>query len=164
MVRTSLAAAALAVLAVATVPAPAAAQGLVKIGLLRCQIVGGTGFIVGSSRDLDCRYEAPNGRPVEFYAGTINRLGIDIGVVRSTDLVWAVLAPTNRIGPGALAGRYGGVSAEATLGVGLGANALLGGFQGSIALNPLSVQAQTGANIAAGVAGLKLDYVRPARG
>jgi Protein of unknown function (DUF992) len=58
------------------------------------------------------------------------------------------------------AGNYGGASAEATVGAGLGANVLVGGSDRTIALQPLSVQGQTGLNVAAGVTELIL---RPAR-
>jgi hypothetical protein len=71
-----------------------------------------------------------------------------------------VFAPTNRVGPGDLAGTYGGVAASATVGVGLGANALVGGSNNTIALQPVSLQGQTGLSVAAGIAGLEL---RPAR-
>jgi len=73
--------------------------------------------------------------------------------------VWAVFAPTTRR-IGALAGNYGGTSAEATVGAGLGANVLVGGSDRTIALQPLSVQGQAGLNVAAGVTELIL---RPAR-
>jgi hypothetical protein len=42
--------------------------------------------------------------------------------------------------------------------VGLGANVLVGGFKKGINLQPLSVQAQTGLNVAAGVSSLHLRY------
>ena len=42
------------------------------------------------------------------------------------------------------------------MGFGVGANALLGGSNKSIVLQPLSVQTQEGLNIAAGVASLQL--------
>ena len=71
-------------------------------------------------------------------------------------MVWTVLASNDNPDASALAGRYKGVSANAAVGVGLGANALIGGNSNSIALQPLSVQAQTGVNIAVGVAGLRL--------
>jgi Protein of unknown function (DUF992) len=77
-------------------------------------------------------------------------------VERHHRLVWQVFAPTNVIGPGALAGGYGGVSAGAAVGVGLGANALAGGLNNSFALQPVSVEGQTGLNAFAGVAGLEL--------
>ena len=72
-------------------------------------------------------------------------------------MTWAVFAP-GRINRGALAGSYGGASAQATIGVGLGANVLVGGFKRTIALQPLSIQGQKGLNIAAGIAGLSLRY------
>jgi hypothetical protein len=71
-------------------------------------------------------------------------------------IAWAVVASTDKVGPGALAGTYGGVSGEASVGVGLGANALLGGSNRSIGLQPLSVGAQQGLNVAVGIAALEL--------
>jgi hypothetical protein len=71
-----------------------------------------------------------------------------------------VFAPTRRVGPGDLAGSYGGASASATAGVGVGANALVGGSNNTIALQPVSVQGQTGLGVAAGIAGMEL---RPGR-
>src|SRR5262249_25596946 len=115
---------------------------------------GSTGFIVGSSRDLRCRF-VRQGRD-EFYRGTINKFGIDIGSTKQASISWAVLAPTANIPPRSLDGTYAGVSAQATVGLGVGANALIGGSQNSIILQPLSVQTQQGLNIAAGVSQLQL--------
>jgi Protein of unknown function (DUF992) len=58
--------------------------------------------------------------------------------------------------PHSLAGEYIGVSAEETVVLGLGANALVGGSNKSIVLQPLSVQAQAGLNLAVGVTRLEL--------
>ena len=94
----------------------------------------------------------------QSYVGTISKFGLDVGATSSGQMVWAVFAggsPT----PGALAGNYVGATAEATVAVGLGANALVGGSNRTIALQPLSVTGQTGLNLAAGVASLDL---RPA--
>ena len=60
--------------------------------------------------------------------------------------------------PGSLAGNYVGDSAHATAGVGLGANVLVGGSNDSITLQPLSVQGQTGLNLAVGIGTMKLNY------
>ena len=132
----------------------AIAQARVEVGVLTCSVRGGTGFIIGSTKDLRCTFHKP-GRD-EFYHGTISKFGIDIGVTRQSAIAWAVLAPTANIPPGSLNGNYGGVSAEATVGLGVGANALIGGSNRGIVLQPLSVQAQEGLNIAAGVAALSL--------
>ena len=75
-------------------------------------------------------------------------------------MVWTVIAPTANLAPGALAGRYGGATAGATVGVGLAANALVGGSHRSIALQPLSIEGNQGLNIAAGVAEVTLHAVR----
>lgn len=153
------AAAALAALSVlAAASAANAQQSRVEVGMLNCTVAGGSGFIVGSTKKLSCIFKR-QGRD-ERYAGTISKFGIDVGTTKQTLISWAVLAPTVDIPPGALDGEYGGVSGEATVGVGVGANALLGGSKRSIALQPLSVQAQEGLNIAAGVASLQLRYVR----
>ena len=144
-------------LGLAAPQAQAAKEG-VKIGVLTCHIAGGVGFIVGSSKSIDCVYQPSGGGRAENYEGRISKLGIDIGVTGDTVVVWAVFAP-GKVKKGALEGSYGGAAAEATVIAGLGANVLIGGSNKSINLQPLSVQAQTGLNIAAGIAGLKLDYV-----
>ena len=84
------------------------------------------------------------------------KVGLDLGITQEVNLAWAVFAPTGRIGPGDLLGNYAGVSGSASLGVGLGANALLGGSNNSVALQPLSVQGQVGFNVQAGLEGLEL--------
>ena len=45
---------------------------------------------------------------------------------------------------------------SATVGVGLGAHALLGGFDRSIALQPLSIEGNGGLDVAAGIGELTL--------
>jgi hypothetical protein len=143
-----------AVLALLATGAAAQAETRVEVGVLTCSARGSTGFIVGSTRDLRCRFNR-QGRD-EFYRGTINKFGLDIGTTKQATISWAVLAPTANLSPRSLNGTYGGVSAEATVGLGVGANALVGGSDRSIVLQPLSVQAQEGLNIAAGVSQLKL--------
>jgi hypothetical protein len=149
----TIAAGAAAIAVLAAIPGTQA-QSRVEVGVLTCMASGSTGFIVGSTRDLRCRFNR-QGRD-EFYRGTINKFGLDIGATQQAQIAWAVLAPTSRVPPRSLVGSYGGVSAEATVGVGVGANALIGGSDRSIVLQPLSVQAQQGLNIAAGVASLTL--------
>jgi hypothetical protein len=136
----------------------AQAQARVEVGVLTCTVRGGTGFIVGSTKDLRCRFNRP-GRD-EFYFGSISKFGLDIGSTKQSTIAWAVLAPTAKLPPASLSGNYAGVSAEATVGLGVGANALIGGSNKGIILQPLSVQSQQGFNIAAGIAALTLraDY------
>jgi hypothetical protein len=145
--------------AIAVWTGPAAAQNHVEVGVLNCTVAGGTGFIVGSTKDLTCQFERSDGS-VATYSGVIRRFGLDIGETKETVIVWGVLGPSKQVAPGSLAGSYGGLSAEATVGVGLGANALIGGSDRSMVLQPLSVQAQEGLNIAAGVSAMELMYVQ----
>jgi hypothetical protein len=126
----------------------------VKVGTLTCREASGWGLVLGSSRHVDCVFS--NGDQVEHYAGAMNKLGADIGYKSGARIVWAVIAPTERPATGALAGTYVGATASATAGLGLGAHALLGGFDHSIALQPLSVEGNGGLNVAAGVGELRL--------
>ena len=103
------------------------------------------------------------GRRPEPYLATVRRYGVDLGFTDQTRLVWAVNAPTRQIGRGNLAGNYGGVGANASVGVGFGGNFLVGGPENPYALQPISVQGQTGLNVAAGIAGLELQPVDSAR-
>jgi hypothetical protein len=149
-----------AVLAALSLSVAADAKSGVKIGVLTCSVEGGIGLILVSSKRINCVYQPSGGGRVERYEGRIRKLGVDIGVTNQTILAWAVFAP-GKIRRGALEGTYVGASAEATIVAGLGANVLIGGFKKTISLQPLSVQMQTGLNIAAGVAGLYLDFERP---
>jgi hypothetical protein len=133
----------------------AEARSGVKIGVLSCGIEGGVGYIFGSAKAVDCVYQPAGGGRPEHYSGSIGKLGIDVGITNQTVLAWAVFAP-GKTKKGALRGTYRGASAEATAVIGLGANVLVGGFKRGINLQPLSVQAQTGLNVAAGISSLKL--------
>jgi hypothetical protein len=125
-------------------------------GQLKCDVEGGLSYIIGSSRGLDCVYK-PDGFPPEFYKGSINKIGIDIGFQRSGVIVWAVLSPGLTRGPGALTGNYVGLSADVAAGLGAGANALIGGNK--VVLQPLSVSGSIGINLAAGIGDISLTYV-----
>jgi hypothetical protein len=136
---------------------PVSAQGTaMKAGVLTCNVSSGWGFVFGSTRELKCTYT--NGKTVEHYAGHINKYGVDIGYQGGGVIAWGVLAPTENLGKGALAGEYGGVTASAAVGVGAGANVLIGGSNKTISLQPLSVEGMTGINVAAGIAGIVLKH------
>jgi len=143
--------------AVAVAQAPAQSQGGIKVGTLTCNVSSGMGFIFGSKKSLSCDY-APGSHTAEHYSGTFSKYGLDIGFADSSVLVWTVVAPTSSVASGALEGDYAGATANATLGIGLGANVLIGGLDKSIALQPLSVTGGTGLNIAAGAGVITLKY------
>ena len=125
------------------------------IGVLRCNVSGGVGFIITSDKALACTFEPQQGAP-EHYLGTIKRFGLDVGVTGPGRLVWAVLGADSRPSHYPLEGNYAGATAELSLGPGVGANALVGGNARSIVLQPVSVSEQTGVDLAAGVGEMSL--------
>ncbi len=153
-------AAALAAMSFATIAATvpmAAAEESTKIGTLECTVEGGVGLLIGSSKDAVCTFTHANGA-TENYTGNISKLGLDVGITGESHLKWLVFTPTGtELGEYALAGKYVGASASAALGVGLGANALVGGQAENIGLQPLSVEGSTGFNVAVGVSSLTLE-------
>jgi hypothetical protein len=132
------------------------ANAATRIGTLECNVGPGVGLVITSSRALACLFRSRHRS--ERYVGTVRRFGLDIGVTGRGRLVWGVFAAT-RPGAGALAGDYAGASASISAGVGVGANALVGGADNAFTLQPISVEVQTGANIAAGVGAMQLDWV-----
>jgi hypothetical protein len=131
----------------------------VQVGVLECRGGASIGFIVGSVTNLGCVLRV-EGMPEDRYIATIQKVGVDIGITQESSLAWGVYAPVARLGPGDLSGSYAGAQGSATVGVGVGGNALIGGSNNSIALQPLSVQGQVGLNVAAGLESLEL---RPGR-
>jgi hypothetical protein len=155
--RSIKAAAALLVLAAMTAVGSGEAFARAKVGVLTCKVAPGVGLILGSSKSLSCSFDPSASGPNERYSGRITRVGVDVGVTGSGVIIWGVFAPTaGAYTHGALAGRYGGASAQATLVAGLGANVLVGGGSRSFALQPVSISGQVGANLAIGITGLTL--------
>ena len=153
--------AALAIAMVILLPVPSMAQGRdrTRIGTLACDISAGIALIMTSKQNLTCMYMPAKPGPREVYTGLIIKFGLDMGATSRGEMIWSVFAPNTRKF-GALSGQYGGASAEATLGAGVGANVLVGGSDRTISLQPLSMQGQTGLNFAVGVAGLELHPAR----
>ena len=131
----------------------------VKVGALRCNVDAGMGMIVASQKDMQCVFTSQNGRR-EHYRGSIGKFGLDLGGTDRGQLAWDVFAPTGRPLKGALNGDYAGVGASVTLGAGIGANAMVGGNDQTFALQPVSIQTQTGANLAGGVSAMSLRSYR----
>ncbi len=147
-----------AMLGALAIAAPAqAAEAGVKVGTLTCGVESGWGFVFGSSKDLHCVFRQGHHDPVH-YEGSISKFGLDIGYTEGGVLMWGVIAPTSDMHADALNGDYVGVTASATVGVGAGANVLVGGFDRSVDLQPLSVQGNEGLNAAAGIGSISLKY------
>jgi hypothetical protein len=160
-----IAAVALSAAAIAQQAAPVPRAGVVRsnqdsvnAGTLACSVGGGTGFVFGSTKALSCIFTRSDG-VAERYDGQIERFGVDIGFTKQAQVLWLVFAP-GVVAPGALAGHYAGVAAQATLGAGLGTNALAGGGSRQINLQPVSVAGAEGLNLAGGLAEISLHAVR----
>jgi hypothetical protein len=124
----------------------------VQVGTLSCSVSAGIGLIVASQRNVNCNFQPDNGPP-EAYTGTITIIGVDVGFTTGSAIVWGVFTDTNRF-----AGML--TTAQATAVAGVGANALVGGSNHSVALQPLSVQGQVGLNAAGGIGALDLHYAQ----
>jgi uncharacterized protein DUF992 len=146
-----------AALALAFVPADPAGAQRVRAGVLTCDISPGLGFVIGSEKTVACNFAPEPPGPPQVYSGSISKFGLDVGATGGGVMVWAVftdsMAPP---GPGFLAGDYFGASGQVTVAAGLGANALIGGSNNTVALQPLSVSTSVGLNFALGVAELRL--------
>jgi hypothetical protein len=156
MLRTNFATTCVAAAALVMIPTlmADAQPARIQVGSLNCSMSSSIGMVVGSQRNVACILHTDN-IPDESYEGTLSRVGLDLGATSGGKIIWAVFAGTDRFA-GMLNGTYVGASGEASIGAGLGANVLVGGSNNSVALQPLSVQGQTGLNIAAGVSQLYL--------
>ncbi len=141
-------------------PSVSAQEAEAVAGTLVCKGKGSVGLILGSTQSLDCTFKPTGKKPSQVYSGTITKIGLDVGVKGASTMIWTVLFATSELPAGALAGQYAGVSADASVGVGGGANVLVGGSNKSVALQPVSIQGQTGLNLAVGVSGLTLRAAR----
>ena len=137
--------AAAAIAALGLTAGAAQAASAVQIGVLTCDVEGGVGLILGSSKAVSCDFKR-KGHGTESYDGSIDKLGIDIGVTAGSKIAWLVFSAQKNVGEGDLAGTYVGASTEATLGLGLGGNWLIGGSNDQIALQPWSISGQVGLN------------------
>ena len=129
-----------------------------EAGKLTCRIGPGIGAVIASHRQMRCRFYPRGGGRVEVYSGTITRFGLDVGITAASVMSWVVFVRTRVLQSGSLAGHYVGASGEASLGVGGGAKALIGGSRRSTVLQPFSLVGQVGINLALGVTGLTLRY------
>lgn len=126
---------------------PAAAQDRVQVGRLSCEVAPGIGYLIGSQKEVLCKFTR-KGYKTEVYDGTISKLGLDIGFTERTRIEWLVFSIRGQdVKRGSLRGTYVGASGEASLGVGGGANWLIGGSRRGFALQPWSIQGTVGVNL-----------------
>ena len=126
-----------------------------EVGKLDCDVSAGIGVIVGSKQDVDCMFTPTGSGVPQHYVGNVTDFGLDVGTVEKGHMLWLVYNAT-RDPVGGLQGTYSGVTADASVGVGGGANILVGGTTRTLSLQPVSIEGDVGLNFAVGVTALKL--------
>jgi ABC-type amino acid transport substrate-binding protein len=160
MLKTCSTVAALALIAVLGTPAGAQSPpAWTQAGMLRCVVNPSIGFIIAGHQSMECRFTQNSPIPPQAYEGALNMIGLNIGITAGGVFAWAVLAPTVGLPAGALAGEYVGASGDIGLGVGAGANVLVGGSARTFALQPISLEGSVAVDVALGVSALKLRPV-----
>ena len=146
------------ILALAAMTAPGAADNKIKSGILECDVSAGVGLIFKEKQTMTCKFTPLGGGAVDHYTGSIDEVGLSIGATEGGILVWSVMSAQQGVPAGALAGTYKGISADASVGVGLGENVLMGGNDSAFMLQPSSYEGQVGLNVAAGVTTVTLTW------
>jgi len=156
--RQYLMAAGLAAAAFAIAASDGKAQGAwTQVGVLTCRLNPSIGFTIVGHQSMECKFQPAGPNPPQAYEGAINTVGLDVGVSAGGVLAWTVFAPTTGRPAGALADEYVGASGD--IGIGVGANVLVGGSARTVALQPLSLEGSIALNFALGVSMLKLRVV-----
>ena len=133
----------------------------VKMGTLTVTALPGTGqnLIFKSSVDVEAIFTDTAGNK-EYYIGEMGyKLGVDLSVKSHDQLAYLVFSPSSDYTTGsyALEGKYFGQKASASLGVGVGVQVLLGGFDKSFTLQPLALKGTEGYGVSAGLGYLYLQ-------
>ncbi|MGB7097381.1 MAG: DUF992 domain-containing protein [Xanthobacteraceae bacterium] len=116
-------------------------QSWTQAGMLRCNLNPSVGVVIFGHQPMECKFQPVSGL-VQAYDGAINTVGLDLGISGGGRFAWAVFGSASGIPNGALAGEYVGASGDIGLGVGVGANVLVGGSNRSIALQPSPLKGQ----------------------
>lgn len=135
-----------------------AGESQIRAGMLECDVSAGVGLIFSEKQTMSCTFKPLGGGPVDRYTGKIEEVGIALGATAEGVMIWSVVSATQGVPNGALAGTYTGLSADASVGVGLGENVLAGGSNRAFMLQPTSYEGQVGLNVAAGVTHVTLVW------
>ena len=128
----------------------------VKVGLITCEQTDRTNLVIWSEASFLCTYQPVKGNQ-EIYTGKIEKIGLDLTVNKIETLGWTVIAPSDDVADGALAGTYVGAGADVAVGAGAGVHGLIGGSKETINLQPVALSGETGFGLAAGIERFKLS-------
>ena len=84
------------------------ANSRIYIGSLTCNIAAGTGYVLASSKKMDCVFLGKDGISTAQYEGTINKVGIDIGYTKAVHTIWRVYSLGSDRKANQIAGTYVG--------------------------------------------------------
>jgi len=130
-----------------------------KLGKLECQTVPGSGtnLLIHSTVDVTCTFTSTAGESEHYKGETGVGLGIDLTFQKESTFVYVVMAADFKKGSYKFAGKYFGAGADATIGRGLGAGALIGGNKKSVSLQPIGLSATKGVGVSGGLTYLYLE-------
>ncbi|MGE0194483.1 MAG: DUF992 domain-containing protein, partial [Methylocystis sp.] len=125
--------------------APASALAGDRVGTLQCRLLGNGISVLVENQQMDCIYsDDAEGAAPAHYAGTLTKVGANVTINGPGQLAWGVVAATNHLGPGALAGTYVGPEVSAKIGVGGGGAVLVGGSDNTFSRQPFTGEAGSG--------------------
>ena len=149
----------------ALVPSHANAQARLQAGVLVCAGDGDWSTTINSNKRFQCTFSSTNGEVRGKYSAEIQDFSAAVGKSGNTVLMWLVFGPREKIGenyePGRLEGTYIAAGVDSPKDMEFSADTLVGMGPRSFALQPISVQVQTGLSIATGVNTLVLSYSGP---
>jgi Protein of unknown function (DUF992) len=132
------------------------ANSRIYIGSLTCNIEGGTGYILGSSKSMDCVFLGKDGISTAQYSGTINKVGVDIGYTKAVHTIWRVYSLGSERAATSLSGTYVGEQGTAAAGSQAGGNWLYGGPNAEIGMIASGIVQDAGYNLAMGIGAMSI--------
>ncbi|OFX01680.1 MAG: hypothetical protein A3D94_16625 [Alphaproteobacteria bacterium RIFCSPHIGHO2_12_FULL_66_14] len=136
------------------------ANSRIYIGSLTCNIAAGTGYILASSKKMDCVFLGKDGVSTAQYDGTITKVGVDIGYSKAVHTIWRVYSLGSERAANSLSGAYVGEQSSAAAGNQAGGNWLYGGAHAEVGMVASGIIKDAGYNLAVGVAEMDLK-LRP---
>lgn len=127
-----------------------------ELGTLTCELEAVTNLLVYAEESFGCLFTSNEGVTVA-YEGKLEKLGANLQLKTGQTLQWIVLSSVTAGEPEDLSGSYVGASAQASLGVGGGANVLIGGSGDNFTLQPISVTGQEGLGASLTIDSLTLE-------
>jgi hypothetical protein len=128
----------------------------IYIGSLSCNVGGSTGYVLASTKSLDCVFLNKDGTQSAQYTGTIDKVGVDIGYTKAVHTIWRVYSLGSDRGPTNLGGTYVGEQGTAAAGNQAGGNWIYGGPNAEVGMLASGIVQDAGYNLAAGIAAMTI--------